>query len=187
MSSGADRRAKGPAAFAVAGRHVDPGVVKEVFGYFVKFRRKRLVCVQHHRHRFRPVIFRIVGKRQRRVAVPVGNFVNAQPFGFQPVKTVSNVLIVGTHRFGQRFHHLVGNVFRHIAGRHRQFKAAFFIFDRLVFDHHVIDEGKQVGVFFRHPVDLGAGFAAGFRVLVQQQFGNFRVVIGFAVNRILQF
>ena len=38
-------------------------------------------------------------------------------------------------------------------------QAAFFVFDRLVLDHHVIDEGKQVGVFFRHPVDLGAGFA----------------------------
>ena len=174
---------KRAAAFAVAGRHVNPVIIEEILGDVIKFGRKFPVGVEHNFDAFVPGIFGIVAERQRRVAVPVLDFVDAQPFGFQLVKTVGDVFVVFAHRLRQNVNGRILDVFGQVAFGNRTFETAFFVLNRLVFDDHVVNHGKQRRILFADAVDFLAGLFTNLRVFVQQQLADFSVVVLPAVNR----
>lgn len=57
-------------------------MIKEIFGDVIKSGREAFVSVQNNFDAFFPGIMRVFAERQRRIAVPVLDFVNAEPFGF---------------------------------------------------------------------------------------------------------
>ena len=79
------RMREGAGRLALAHRRIDPAAVEEALGDGGHVRREAAVGVEHHRLRVRPGhdALRLVG--QRRVAVPVGELVLAEPPGLHGV------------------------------------------------------------------------------------------------------
>ena len=133
--------AKRTAALAVARRNIYPVVVKKIFSDVIQLRRKFFIGVQHNLHRLIPAICSVGSKRQRRVSIPISNFFNSQPLCFQFIKAFWNVFIMFFHSLRQNFNRFIADIFTQIARRNRSFKTAFFIFNSLIFHHHIIDKG----------------------------------------------
>lgn len=124
---------KGAASFAVARRHVNPVILKKVYGLRMEFGRKFVISVQHGINRFFPAVMRVMAERQRGVSVPVLNFFNAEPFGFELVKAVRDFGVFFAYRFSQRLNRRVFHILGQIAFGNRVLKPRLVSSVRLVF------------------------------------------------------
>ena len=88
-------------------RRVDPGIVEELPAHRRQLRREGAVGVEHDLRRLGPLDHAVVVLGQRRVAVPVGHRLDAEPLGLELVVAVGEPRIGRLHRGGERVDHLV--------------------------------------------------------------------------------
>lgn len=82
MRHAAGSGTKSAALFARARRYVNPGIFKKAAADFLKFLGKRAISVQNRFYRLLPADALVFGKRQRRIAIPILDFINTEPTRF---------------------------------------------------------------------------------------------------------
>ena len=90
-------------------RRVDPALVEKPPRDAGHLRRKTIVGVKHRVARLAPADGAIIDFRQRRIAVPVIEFFEAEPFGLELVVAVRQARIGVLHGRHQRIHHRAFN------------------------------------------------------------------------------
>ena len=98
---------------------------------------------------------------------------------------MGQIFVVGFNGLCQSVNDFIGHIFGQITSRNRFGKAPFIVFNGFVFDNHVINQSKQWGILLINPIDFRSGGMTNFLVSIQGQFGNFGIIISFAVNFIL--
>jgi len=115
MLLGQRSRTKSSAALAVFRRHINPRFIKKLTRNRMQFRRKGMVRFQNRLNGFFPRIFLVIFKRQRRISVPIFDFLHTEQFRLYLVKAPGDVFIIVPHRLRQIFHRFVADFFRQIA------------------------------------------------------------------------
>ena len=156
------------AGFAWAGRHIDPRFVKEAFADFREFRRERAVRVQHSLLRFRPRDFAVVIAGQRRVAVPMLQFRQAQPLRLHAVIAMRQSREIADHRFNEGGYHLVFDHVAAIAGARRCRIVAPGIDDFLVLGQGIGNQREQFLILGERLADRVPGRLAGGAIRIGQ-------------------
>ena len=174
----------GERARRLAGPHrrVDPPAVEEAARDPRHLRREPAVGVEHQVARVRPRHLAGVLVRQRRVAVPVGQPLLAQPLRLHRVVAVRQLRVRRAHRRDQRLHHLGLDAVGEVARGGRVGEAPPAVGDLLVLRQRVGDQREQPDVVAERFCDgFRAGLAPGL-VLRDEQVQRRFERQGFAVH-----
>ena len=96
------RMREGAARLAGAHRRVDPALLEKPLGDRRHLRREAAIGLKHRVAGLRPRNCRVVGLRQRRVAVPVFEFFETEPLCLHRIVAVRKRRIGTLHGVGQR-------------------------------------------------------------------------------------
>ena len=128
-------------------RCVDPALGKKLLGDRRHFRRERAVSGKHGVHRLGPADGALRDRRQRRVAIPVRQFLFAEPFGFERVVAVRQPRIGGAHGRDQSIDHFALDPIVEMPRIGDVGKAAPAVGDFLVLGERIGDQREIVHVF----------------------------------------
>ena len=133
---------EGTARFAGIGGRIDPGMVEEPLAHRRQLRAERAVGRQYAVSRVVPRDNAVVVARQRRVAVPVLQLLQAQPFGFHLVIPVRQPAVRPAHGGHQGIDNLVLHHVGPVAVTARLGIVPPRVVDLLVFGQGIGDQGK---------------------------------------------
>ena len=136
------RMREGARRLARAHRRVDPAVGEEALGDIGHLWREAAIGRQHHVARVGPADRVGRRKRQRRVAVPIGQPLLAEPACLQRVVAMRQFWIGRAHRGDQRIHHLALDAVVQMPGIGDVLEAAPAVGDVLVLGERVGDQRK---------------------------------------------
>ena len=134
------RMGEGARRLARCDRRMDPGIVEEALADVRQVAREAAVGGEHGFPRFLPRDHAVVGLGQRRVAIPIGHPLLAEPPGLSLVVAMGEARIGLGHGLDQRIDHVVFDEVGQVARGDRACEAAPVVFRRLVAGQRVGDQ-----------------------------------------------
>ena len=144
---------EGARRLAGAQRRVDPGVLEKTPADLGQGLGESGVGVEHGAARLVPGDQAVLVLGQRRVAVPIGQRLDPEPLGLEPVVAVREARIGGAHGRDQGPDHLVLDEVLEIARGHRALELAPAVLDLLVLGQRVGDQREDAQVLAQHPAE----------------------------------
>ena len=180
------RMGEGPWRLARPRRRVDPARAEEFAADIRQFRREGVVGVEHDLLGLGPGDRAVVMLGQRRVAVPVGHGLDAEPLRFQLVVAVRELGVSLLDRRRERVDHLVLHDVGEVTERLRPRVLAPAVVDLLVLDQRVGDQREDRDILALHLAERLGGFLAYRGVLVRQLVEDLRLAQHLVAERIAQ-